>query len=164
MQQPAIPQSAPSNSGELCTVASPSPTASAPAAKARMRWTPELHESFVEAVNQLGGSESRFKVYIWILNSLLLTCLFQISNFGLTLLYIHIYTSEATPKGVLKLMKVDSLTIYHVKSHLQVCFLSIFAGQSCILEAICFWHICKYTLSLDIVFFSPPAEVQNSSI
>jgi len=40
-----------------------SPPASSMTSKQRMRWTPELHEAFVEAINQLGGSERAYALF-----------------------------------------------------------------------------------------------------
>ncbi|CAA2963072.1 myb family transcription factor PHL8-like isoform X1 [Olea europaea subsp. europaea] len=52
-------------------------------AKPRLKWNQELHERFVDAVNQLGGA------------------------------------NKATPKSLMRVMSVEGLTLYHLKSHLQ---------------------------------------------
>ncbi|CAI9776653.1 unnamed protein product [Fraxinus pennsylvanica] len=56
IQQPN--EQLPATPGETCTTVAQSSSANCAQTKQRMRWTPELHEAFVEAVNKLGGSES----------------------------------------------------------------------------------------------------------
>ena len=80
--------------------------------KPRLRWTVELHERFVDAVTQLGGPDSTilhpFCSSLFLLQS-------YYSYFRSLLNF-----SEATPKTIMRVMGVKGLTLYHLKSHLQV--------------------------------------------
>lgn len=95
------------------------PSASATiSCKTRIRWSQDLHDRFVECVNRLGGSESMnfFSLEVYCFNQ----CLERDDAY-----WLFVYKlSEATPKAILRLMESNVLTIYHVKSHLQVLTLS----------------------------------------
>jgi SHAQKYF class myb-like DNA-binding protein len=88
----------------------------------RLRWTPDLHRRFVQAIHNLGGQHSTSSsliCYLFILQMAQLV----VSNrlYFAFLRVIDVHASEATPKRVLQMMGVGGLTISHVKSHLQVC-------------------------------------------
>lgn len=80
-------------------------------AKPRLKWTPDLHDRFVEAVNQLGGPDSEHFI-----SSLILFYNYYYYDFK----FFNSIFVEATPKTVMKIMGISGLTLYHLKSHLQV--------------------------------------------
>ncbi|MFQ6648694.1 hypothetical protein Gotur_021446 [Gossypium turneri] len=90
--------------------------------KQRRCWSSELHRRFVNALQQLGGSQGEeIKEQFRFLFQVGLDCLLfkpsKIRNLELCL-YAYVYVL-ATPKQIRELMQVDGLTNDEVKSHLQ---------------------------------------------
>ncbi len=95
--------------------------------KPRLRWTPQLHERFVDAVTQLGGADSKLTSF-----SNPFSKFSSHSHLPLSLPHAlslslsqkkkkkNIGCAEATPKSVMRVMGIKGLTLYHLKSHLQV--------------------------------------------
>jgi hypothetical protein len=95
-------------------------------ARARLRWTRQLHGRFVLAVAQLGGADSEFlsskssahELAARACPVLSLTACLNATTTDVGFRYQNI--AEATPKSVMRAMAVSGLTLYHLKSHLQV--------------------------------------------
>lgn len=90
-------------------------------AKPRLKWTPDLHQRFVDAVSQLGGPDSK---YFFTSSDppkmLLLHPRILVANLNICCFIDNV---EATPKSLMRVMNIHGLTLYHLKSHLQVLML-----------------------------------------
>ncbi|RDX87018.1 Myb-related protein 2, partial [Mucuna pruriens] len=113
-------------------------------AKPRLKWTPDLHARFIEAVQQLGGADSEYiTIILYIYTHLLIIKSYGGQDFFLlTNSKCNFFTAEATPKTVMKLMGISGLTLYHLKSHLQVTiisFITIFLSSY-----VCYFQYINY--------------------
>lgn len=101
----------------------------------KLKWTVELHQCFMRAVNKLGGKDSKFcltHLFFRVLLSLIKSIdvsvrsripgakKFLLSPPTFTNSFFFSFPAEATPKRILQLMNKDDITIAHIKSHLQV--------------------------------------------
>ena len=87
----------------------------------RLKWTPELHQCFIHAIERLGGQDSMYLLLPYLSTSRIIVAWFLRCRVCAVVRVIS--HAEATPKLVLQLMNTRGLTISHVKSHLQVCSL-----------------------------------------
>lgn len=104
----------------------------------RIRWSEDLHRSFIDAVDCLGGHQSKFNlIYLisfdrsihpsidpsidrwWLVSQFHLWMDIYMGWLNISSINL-IYFAEATPKRILHLMNVNGLGVAHIKSHLQV--------------------------------------------
>ena len=94
------------------------------AKKARVVWSVEMHQQFVQAVNQL-GIDSELHSFTPCCFSLHSYCGVQLCSILVPVALVpdlhHVFSlAEAVPKRILDLMNVEGLTRENVASHLQV--------------------------------------------
>lgn len=83
--------------------------------KSRVVWSIELHQQFVNAVNQL-GIDSMILITIAYIRSNVIAKFVLLRN-------VSYIVSEAVPKRILELMNAPGLSRENVASHLQVCLI-----------------------------------------